>query len=59
MIKVPGRNIWEISFANNLGQLFQGIREVKGKNTVMFITKFKVPKDKKVTYGKIVCEMKP
>ena len=25
---------------------------------VMLIPKFKVPKDKKVTYGKIVCEMK-
>ena len=25
----------------------------------MFIPKSKVPKDKKVTYGKIVCEMKP
>ena len=42
-----------------MGQLAQGIREVKGKNTVMFIPKSKVPKDKKVTYGKIVCEMKP
>ena len=41
-----------------MGQLAQGIREVKGKNTVMFIPKSKVPKDKKVTYGKIVCEMK-
>ena len=59
MIKVPERNIWEMSFANNLGQLVQGIREVKGKNTVMFIPKSKVPKDKKVTYGKIFCEMKP
>ena len=26
---------------------------------VMFIPKSKVHKDKKVTYGKIVCEMKP
>ena len=25
----------------------------------MFIPKSKVPKDKKITYGKIVCEMKP
>ena len=42
-----------------MGHLAQGIREVKGTNTVMFIPKSKVPKDKKVTYGKIVCEMKP
>ena len=25
----------------------------------MFIPKYKIPKDKKVTYGKIVCEIKP
>ena len=25
----------------------------------MFIPKYKVPKDKKVSYGKIVCEIKP
>ena len=25
----------------------------------MFIPKYKVPKDKKVTYGKIVCKVKP
>ena len=59
LIKGPERRIWDISFANELGNLDQGIREVKGKNTVMFIPKSKVSKDKKVTYGKIGCEMKP
>ena len=42
-----------------MGQLAQGIRMVKGENTVIFITKTQVPKDKKVTYGKIVCKVKP
>ena len=59
LIKGPERKIWERSFANKLGQLAQGIIEVKGTNTVMFIPKSKFPKDKKVTYGKIVCEIKP
>ena len=59
MIRGPERKIWEIYFANELGQLAQGIREVKETNRVMFIPKSKVPKDKKVTYGKIVCEVKP
>ena len=59
LIKGPERKIWERSFTNELGQLDQGIREVKGTNTVMLIPKYKVPKDKKVTYGKIVCKMKP
>ena len=53
LIKGPEMKIWEISFANELGQLDQGIREVKGKNTVMFIPKSQVPKEKKVTCGKI------
>ena len=59
LIKGTEGNFWERSFANELGQLAQGIREVKRKNTVMFIPKSKVPKDKKVTYGKIVCDVKP
>ena len=59
MIKGPERKIWERSFENEFGQLYQGTREVKGTNTVMFIPKSKVPKDKKVTYGEIVCKMKP
>ena len=42
-----------------MGQLSQGIIEVKGTNTFMFIPKSKVPKEKNVTYGKIVCEIKP
>ena len=59
LIKGPERKIWERSFAKELGQLDQEIREFKGTNTVMFILKSKVPKDKKVSYGKIVCEIKP
>ena len=31
----------------------------KGENVVLFILKAQVPKDKKVTYFKIVCEVKP
>ena len=59
LIKGPKGGVLERIFANELVQLSQGIRDVKGKNTVMFIPKSKVPKEKKVTYGKIVCEMKP
>ena len=59
MIKVPDRKFWERSFATEPGQLFQGIIMVKGKNTVIFIPKAQVLKDKKVTYGKIVCILKP
>ena len=47
LIKGPEREIWEISFANELRKLAQGIKEVKGTNTVIFIPKYQFPKDKK------------
>ena len=45
LVKGPDRKIWERSFANELGQLAQGIRTVKGTNTIIFIPKTQVPKD--------------
>ena len=53
LVKGPDKK----SFVNELGKLSQGIRTVKGTNTVIFVSKTQVPKDKKVTYGKIVCEL--
>ena len=47
MIKGPGRKFWELSFANEIGQLAQGIRALKETNTVILISKTQVPKDKK------------
>ena len=47
LIKGPERKIWEISFANKLGQITQGIREVKGTSTVMLIPEYKVSKEKR------------
>ena len=59
MVKGPERKVLSRPFASELGQLAKGIKKVKGTNAVMFIPKSKVPKDKKVTNGKIFCEMKP
>ena len=43
-----------------LGQLSQGIRNIKGTDTIHFIPKSKVTfGEKTVTYGKIVCDIKP
>ena len=43
-----------------MGQLNQEIRDIKGTNTVVFISKHEVPfTTKKVTYGKIVCDINP
>jgi hypothetical protein len=50
---------WERSFANELGRLSQGIRDQKGTNTIFFVPKSKVPTGRTVTYGRIVCDLKP
>ena len=46
LVKGPDKKIWERYLTNELGQLAQGIRIVKGTNTVIFITKTQVPKHK-------------
>jgi hypothetical protein len=53
------RIVWECSFANEIGRLFQGIRNQKGTNTCFFIRKTQVPSDKRLTYGRIVCNFRP
>ncbi len=51
--------IWERSNANELGRLFQGIRDIPGTDTCFFIRKSQVPKHKRDTYGRIVCNVRP
>jgi hypothetical protein len=46
-------------FGNECGRLFQGIREIPGTDTFFFIKLTNIPKDRKITYGKIVCDYKP
>jgi hypothetical protein len=55
--------IWDISSANEFGRLAQGTKDgrVAGTNTIFFISKESVPKDRvrDVTYASFVCEIKP
>jgi hypothetical protein len=51
--------LWKRGFGNECGRLFQGIQDIPGTNTCFFITLTNVPKDRKITYGKIVCDYKP
>ena len=44
---------------NELGRLAQGYKDIKGKDTIFFIPRHKVPKHKKVIYGRIVCSIRP
>jgi hypothetical protein len=46
-------------FSKEAGCLFQGICDIKGTNTCLFVELTNIPKDRKITYGKISCEYKP
>ena len=51
---------WLISSANELGRLAQGLkRSINVTDTVFFITKQQVPKNRTVTYTRIVCSVCP
>jgi hypothetical protein len=51
--------LWTRGFSNECGHLFQGIRDIPGTDTCFFIKLTNIPKDRKITYGKIVCDYKP
>ncbi len=56
------KEIWNTSAANEFGRLAQGVGgRVKATNTIFFIHKDQVPKDrmKDVTYSSFSCNMKP
>jgi hypothetical protein len=51
--------LWTRGFGNECGRLFQGIRDIPGTDTCFFIKLTNIPKDRKITYGKTVCDYKP
>jgi hypothetical protein len=51
--------IWTRGFGNECGRLFQEIRDIPGTYTCFFIDLKNIPNDRKITYGKIVCDYKP
>jgi hypothetical protein len=51
--------LWKRGFENECGHLFQGIRDIPGTDKCFFIKLTNIPKDRKITYGKIVCDYKP
>ena len=59
LIKGDDKDTWETSFANELGRLAQGVgNQIEGTNTINMKQKSAVPKNKKVTYGRLVCDIK-
>jgi hypothetical protein len=51
--------LWKRGFGNEVGRLFQGIRDIPGTDTCFFVELTNIPKDRQITYGKIVCYYKP
>jgi hypothetical protein len=51
--------LWKRGFGNEVGRLFQGIRDIPGTDTCFFVELTHIPKYRKITYGKIVCDYKP
>jgi hypothetical protein len=50
--------LWKRGFCNECVRLFQGIRDIPGTDTCFFIKLTNVPKDREITYVKIVCDYK-
>jgi hypothetical protein len=50
---------WECVVAKELRRLAQGIRDVIGTNTIEFIFASEIPRDRTVTYGRLVCDITP
>ena len=60
---IPGQSatVWEKELENDFGRLANGVgtRMPIGSNTIKFITRTQVPRDRKVTYGNMVCDIRP
>jgi hypothetical protein len=59
------RKIWQYSVSNKFGRTMQGVgkhrtkdKQVKGTDTMKFIHNHIIPKNKKVTYARFVCDLR-
>jgi hypothetical protein len=48
--------LWTRGFGNKCGRLFQGIQDIQGTDICFLIDLKTIPNDRKITYGKIVCD---
>jgi hypothetical protein len=53
------RPIWEMAVTNEVYHLAQGIRDIKGTDTIQFIRVEQVPQGRQITYGRLVCDTRP
>jgi hypothetical protein len=60
LIKDPHlQPLWQRGFSNDCGRLFQFILDTPGTDTCLFTKLTSILRDRKITYGKIVCDYKP
>jgi hypothetical protein len=60
LMKYPDlQPLWKRGFSNEAGRLFQVIRDIPGTNTCLFVELKNIPKERKITYKKNVCDYKP
>ena len=61
LIQGPDKDIWLKSLANDFGRLAQGVKDrmPTGNSTIFFIHPSEIPAHKKVTYGRLVLDIRP
>ena len=61
LIQGPDKYIWVKALANDFGSLAQGVkyRMPTGNSTIFFIHPSDIPTHKKVTYGRLVLDIRP
>ena len=61
LIQYPGKDIWVKALANDFGRLSQGVtdRIPSGSSTLFFIHPSEISSNKKVTYGRLVVDIRP
>jgi hypothetical protein len=60
IMKDPGlQPLWKRGFGIEAGCLFHGNRDIPGTETCLFVELTNIPKERNITYDKIVCDYKP
>jgi hypothetical protein len=49
---------WKRGFNNEVGRLFQGIHDIPGTKTCLFVELTNIPKGRNIPYEKIACDNK-
>ena len=66
LVAGPEVPTWTCSVMNEFGRLCTGIRKtrpkadrIEGTGTMLFIAKYRIPKDRKITYLNFICSIRP